>query len=408
MPQPTPDAAAEPADARAFPREEFAGRRERLQERLAAEGIAALVLTSEDNVVYLTGFNSPTWVNLARPRYCVVPAVGELVFIVPSTNVAAARRLTWIEDVRSWVSPAPADDGLSLVADAVRGISDAGTVGLEIGPQSRIGIPVGDFLTLCEKLGPRRTVDGDAVLREVRKIKTGAEVACIRQAAEAASRAFLRLPRALAASADEISAVRSLRELLLSEDMADVPYVVAESAYGGYPSLQMAPTRHELRKGTILGIDVGCRSNGYFSDFNRNFVFGTAPDIALRADEALRRALDASIAAAVVGATAGDVWRVMAASLDQSIAGLPARRAASGRMGHGIGLRLTEPPSIHPDDRTSLVPGMVLAIEPSVVYELDTHMGTVERMLIHEENIVVTEAGPVLLSQRADGLCHVG
>ncbi|WP_352976781.1 M24 family metallopeptidase [Mesorhizobium sp. M1005] len=38
-------------------------------------------------------------------------------------------------------------------------------------------------------------------------------------------------------------------------------------------------------------------------------------------------------------------------------------------MGHGLGLRLSEPPSIRLEDDTVLQPGRVLCIEPALEYE---------------------------------------
>jgi len=55
---------------------------------------------------------------------------------------------------------------------------------------------------------------------------------------------------------------------------------------------------------------------------------------------------------------------------------------------------LTEFPSITPWDRTELVPGMVLTLEPGMEFEPG-------RMMVHEENIVVREDGAELLTVRA-------
>ena len=59
---------------------------------------------------------------------------------------------------------------------------------------------------------------------------------------------------------------------------------------------------------------------------------------------------------------------------------------AVGRMGHGLGMQLTECPSILPADHTELAPGMVLTLEPSVTLLSGQTM-------VHEENIVITETG---------------
>ena len=90
----TPPAAREPtaplrvADHVApITEDEYRGRLDRIQHAMAAERLDALLLTAEPNFRYLTGFNSQTWVNLTRPRYCIVPPRGDPIVIVPKSNV---------------------------------------------------------------------------------------------------------------------------------------------------------------------------------------------------------------------------------------------------------------------------------------------------------------------------------
>jgi Xaa-Pro aminopeptidase len=72
-----------------------------------------------------------------------------------------------------------------------------------------------------------------------------------------------------------------------------------------------------------------------------------------------------------------------------------------GRMGHGIGLNLTEPPSISQTDQTVLEAGMVVSIEPSVAFKVSGKGGNSEKLMVHEENLVVNDEGYTLLSRRA-------
>ena len=65
-----------------------------------------------------------------------------------------------------------------------------------------------------------------------------------------------------------------------------------------------------------------------------------------------------------------------------------------GRMGHGFGLQLTEPPSIMFNDETILKPGMAITIEP--VFEFESG-----NMLVQEENIIITESGNEIITKRA-------
>jgi Xaa-Pro aminopeptidase len=66
-----------------------------------------------------------------------------------------------------------------------------------------------------------------------------------------------------------------------------------------------------------------------------------------------------------------------------------------GRMGHGLGMQLTEQPSHAAFDETILEENMVITLEPSLCYG-DGHI------MVHEENIVVQNGTPRLLSRRAD------
>ncbi|MGJ8556199.1 MAG: M24 family metallopeptidase, partial [Sulfitobacter geojensis] len=63
----------------------------------------------------------------------------------------------------------------------------------------------------------------------------------------------------------------------------------------------------------------------------------------------------------------------------------------AGRQGHGLGMQLTEWPSIIAADHTPLVPGMVLTLEPGITLPDG-------QIMVHEENIVVTEGAAEWLS----------
>lgn len=66
-----------------------------------------------------------------------------------------------------------------------------------------------------------------------------------------------------------------------------------------------------------------------------------------------------------------------------------------GRLGHGLGMQLTEQPSHAAFDKTVLKENMVLTIEPSLSYGNGL-------MMVHEENIVVSNGEAKLLTNRAE------
>ena len=66
-----------------------------------------------------------------------------------------------------------------------------------------------------------------------------------------------------------------------------------------------------------------------------------------------------------------------------------------GRLGHGLGMQLTEWPSNTQSDNTPLEEGIVLTLEPGMEYLPGKEM-------VHEENVLITKEGPIWLSRRAD------
>lgn len=86
---------------------------------------------------------------------------------------------------------------------------------------------------------------------------------------------------------------------------------------------------------------------------------------------------------------ARDVHRILTDAITANGA-----KPGGGRLGHGLGITLTEWPSFTPKDTTELRAGMVLTLEPGV----EISDGT---FLVHEENIVLRNDGCELLSTRA-------
>ena len=157
----------------------------------------------------------------------------------------------------------------------------------------------------------------------------------------------------------------------------------------GYADVISPPSEDPLREGDVLMLDTGATRDGYFCDFDRNFAFGRASDAAKRSYATLYAATEAGLAAARPGATCADLWLAMHKAM-----GGGEGSGDVGRYGHGLGMQLTEQPSLAPFDQTVLEPGMVLTLEPSIPT-------TGGMMLVQEENILVTEDAPVLLTTRA-------
>ncbi len=375
---------------RGFDRGEFEARLARAQAAMTDDELDALVVTTAPNVRYFTGFNTQFWESPTRPWFVVVPRAGAAIAVIPEIG-APGMAETWIRDIRTWPAPRPDDDGLSLLQATLLALPRRfGRIGWEMGRESVVRMPIRDFDSLRDRVGNLTFADGSPVLWSLRRVKSPAEVARLRHVCRLASAAFEALPQRLRIGDSEIEARRKMQIELAEKGADSAPFVAVVSGKGGYSQCIVGPSERRLDDGDVLFIDTGATYDGYFCDFDRNFAFGHISDAAKRAHEAVWDATEAGIAAARPGATTTDLWRAMAEVLDAA----GSKGLNVGRMGHGLGMQLTEPPSNMPGDDTALAPGMVMTIEPGMEYAPGC-------MLLHEENVVITEDGAELLTRRA-------
>lgn len=367
---------------RGFPAAEYEARLARAQARMVKAGLGALLLTTEPDLRYFTGFLTRFWESPSRPWFLVIPASGKPIAVIPSIGAALMAR-TWVEDIRTWSAPDPVDDGVSLLAATLREVG--GPVGVPSHAETNLRMPLEDFSALRTACGATFTHD-HRIVADLRSIKSGAEIAKIAAICTIAGRAFDRVGEIAAPGVPLSSVFRDFQRLLLEEGADWVPYLAGGAGPEGYADVISPASDAPLQAGDVLMLDTGAVRDGYFCDYDRNFAIGHATDAARRAHASLIEATEAGLAAARPGVTAAELWRVMADVVGGG--------EGAGRLGHGLGMQLTEGLSLSPKDQTVLREGMVITLEPGI----ETGGGTI---MVHEENIVITDGAPRLLSPMA-------
>ena len=366
-----------------FETTEFKARLTGAQSRMNAADLDAILLTTEPDIRYFTGYLTRFWESPCRPWFLVLPRSGDPIAVIPSIGAALMAR-TWITDIRTWRAPDLEDDGISLLAETLRNIGPR--IGTPSGLQSHLRMPLGDFARLNAALPQPIGADAD-ILRSLRLVKSEAEIEKIKTACQIATRAFERVPEIARIGQPLAPVFRDFQRLCLDEGADWVPYLAGAAAPGGYGDVISPADDRPLEAGDVLMLDTGLVHDGYFCDFDRNFSVGSpSPDVAA-GHSRLIEATYAAFEAARPGATAAELFHVM----DKIVTG-GAGGSEAGRYGHGLGMNLTEWPSLIPTDHTPLVEGMVLTLEPGI--ELAPG-----RALVHEENIVIRENGAEWLSQ---------
>ena len=300
-------------------------------------------------------------------------------------------RTTWIEDIRTWVAPNPKDDGINLLYDLLAPlVKSQSTLGVMKGHETGLRMPLGDWERLITRLKGLKVKDATKIVQTARMVKSEAEIEKLKHICRIGSATFERLPEMIRPETPLQEVFRAFRTEALRQGADDVPYVVGAAAEGGYTDVISLPTMRPITHGDVLMIDSGCVWDGYFCDFDRNWAIGYADDVARRVYNVLWRATEAGIEAAKPGARACDLFNTMSRVISE----FSQQSGDIGRIGHGLGIQLTEQPSLASFDKTVLEENMVLTLEPSLSY------GT-GLMMVHEEIIVVTACGGRLMTVRA-------
>ena len=375
---------------RGFEVSEYENRLDNIQKLMHESRMDAILLTTQVDIEYYTGFKTQFFQSPTRPWYVLIPSNEKPKAIIPTIGESGMRR-TWLDDIQTWISPNPEDDGISLLLSTIKSLTKKHKcLGVPKSQESVLRMPLDDYENLVKSLDGIEIKDANKILRQVRLIKSTAEIEKIKHICQLTSQGFKDLNHLLKAGESEHENCKRFKQHLLSLGVDDTPYMVAGSGKDGYGSIIMGPGDKIIEEGDLFIVDTGSVFDSYFCDFDRNYAFGFICDEAKKAYQVVFDATDAGFNAAQVGNTTSDVYHAMNNVMQKG----GALGNSVGRLGHGLGLQLTEWPSNTATDNTILEPGVILTLEPGMEYLPGKEM-------VHEENIVITENGPEWLTQRA-------
>ncbi|HYK59367.1 MAG TPA: Xaa-Pro peptidase family protein [Bryobacteraceae bacterium] len=363
-------------------------RRERMDKarRLMVENkIGGIFLEGGSSLFYFTGVR---WGRSERTFGAVLPARGDLAWVVPAFEEARARELIRFDaDIRTW------EEDESPFRRIAQILKDRGIVGRSVGVEEQVRFFVFDGI---RKQAPSaELVSADPVTAGCRMIKGPAEIALLQRAnnitiaAYRAGLATLDEGMSPSALADNIRA--AYRALGVTGDVT-----VNFGEYTAFPHGSVQPQK--LRPGDIVQIDDGCTVEGYQSDITRTVVFGKPSPRQIEIWNLERKAQDAAFAAARPGATCESVDAAARKVITDAgfgpgykVPGLP------HRTGHGIGLDGHEWPYLVRGNRTLLRPGMCFSDEPMIaIYG--------EFGIRLEDCMYITEDGARMFTRQSPGI----
>lgn len=358
-----------------------AARRERLLASLHETEADAILVTSEINVRYLTGFTGDSTYLLLSPK--------------ETRLISDSRFTTQLEEECPGLEAAIRTQKTKMV-DAVAEVL-AGTKPGRIGFEAdHVAFAFWEQLRDAAKTSELTAVSG--LVEKLRAVKDAGEIAEIREAVRLAERAFRVVTAGLTPDMTEVEAAHAMEATLRRFGAPGVSFepIIAAGDRAALPHYRAAANR--IGDASLLLIDWGARGpGGYVSDLTRTFATGEMEPALQKVHRIVDEARRAGIAAVRPDAKATDVDAAARSVIEKAGYG----EYFGHGLGHGIGLQVHESIRLSSISKDVLKPGMVLTIEPGIY--LPGRGGV--RI---EDDVLVTEDGCEVLSTLPRELETVG
>ncbi|MEO5974357.1 MAG: Xaa-Pro peptidase family protein [Ilumatobacteraceae bacterium] len=356
------------------------GRAELLCRQLNEEySTEALLVFAPENIRWLIGFTGSAGTLVVRPQEMVLVTDGRYVEQAQAQAKSSAIEI----EIRE---AGTATEHLEVLASV---LSTESTCGFD--PSE---VTVENF-EIYQRTFSCKLIPVTGLVKQLRRIKSEAEVSRIELAALAADRALSDVESMLADGVTERD-IRDELEYLMRRHGADGPSyetIVATGSNSSKPHHR--PVSERIVRGDSVVIDVGALVEGYHSDMTRTYLIGeVSPELA-KIHQVVCEAQQLGLAKVAPG--------VLCSDIDQACRGYITDQGYGPEFvhgtGHGVGLQIHELPWIRKDFREPLQVGEVVTVEPGVYRR---GLGGVRI----EDLVLVTPTGHRILTQsQKDHLC---
>jgi len=392
----------------ATPKTEIRHRIEKLQSLLASNGIDGAIIVQNSDLFYFSG--------TIQQSQLYVPADGDPLLMVRK-SLERARLESPIQNIVPFSSPRQVPALIKTM-----GLAIPKTLGLEMDV-----IPAQTYLNFQKLFDQTRIIDVSHFIRLVRAIKSPFEIQIIREAALKSDRLTeylkgivqeglteIELAGQIEAHARKLGHQGIVRMRLWGSELfyghlmcgasGAVPSYLASPTGGTGVSAAVAqgPGFARIQAHEPILVDYTFAYKGYLSDQTRIFSIGALPDDLVQAHAAMLSIQAAIVREARPGMSAGRIYE-MAIELAEK-AGYSENFMGTGDqrirfVGHGVGLELDEYPFLASGQEMPLQEGMVIALEPKLIFPgrgvvgiENTHLMTpngLQQLTVFDENIIV-------------------
>jgi len=369
----------------------------RAKQFLKESELGALLCFDMNNIRYITATHIGTWAMDKLIRFCLLPQDDEpILWDFGSAARHHALYCPWLDgDERSRA-------GISTLRGAVEGRAEsvAEKIRIELEQRGLLDEPVGvDMIELpvlfaLQQAGVK-VVDGQALMQDVRKLKTQDEKTLLTTACAMVDAAYDRLYTAMKPGIRENDCVALVNKTLFELGSEHVEGVNAISGERCAPHPHVFTDRM-LRPGDPAYFDILHAYNGYRTCYYRTFAVGSASRALVESYKRCRDILDHAISMIRPGVTTAEVVGEAFPKAEEF--GFANEEAAFAlQYGHGVGLSIWEKPIfsrlVSFDYPETIEEGMVFALE---TFWPSSDGWSAARI---EEQLIVTKDGSEIITR---------
>ncbi len=385
---------------------EIKDRSEKFSKRLQALEVDGALIVQTVDVYYLSGTDQDAhlWVSAFAPPLLMV-----------RKSLQRAKQDSSIDRI----VPLP---GFSHIPNLIK--THTGKLPKRLGLEMDV-LPAGLYVTYQKLFPDTEIMDISPLIREVRMIKSPYEISRIQMAAQMADEMYEQVPSFLEEAATDIDLALRVEAFYRTKGHPGLVRArgfnsalfyghIMSGKSAAVPSSSPGPTGGEglgpfysqgAGKGKItphepIVVDYAASVDGYIADQARIFSLGTLKDKLHRAHEAMLEVQEALSQNGGPGKRAGDLYDLALkvagkAGIEDGFMGYP---DPVPFVAHGVGLEIDEWPIIGNNSETVLAEGMVVAVEPKVIFPGEGVVGI-------ENVFVVTRNGMRKLNRFPDAVC---
>ena len=347
-------------------------------EHIAAhlDGLDAILLTSEANCYYATGFMGE--------GIALVTRRGSWYFTDSRYTEAADKAIGNAAVIREVSREKP----FSVLINEALAEAGAEKAGFE---DQRM--TVAEHAVYSEKLHCTLT-PASALMTELRGSKDEEELSCMTAAQRIAEGALEQILKEIRPGMTEKEIAARLNYLMVSAGAEKTSFdtIVASGPNGSMP--HAVPGMRKVREGDFITMDFGCVYKGYCSDMTRTVALGRPSDEMRNVYDIVLQAQLAGIAAAKAGVT-GAVIDGAARKVIQD-AGYGVYFGHS--FGHSLGIDIHEAPNAAPGNDKPMPDGAVVSAEPGIYLPGKFGVRIEDVMILRPDGAqVITKAPKALL-----------